>query len=1690
MGWRDDIALFEQNTRYQQWMQERVLGASSELADQLSYTLQATPDMNPEATVAMVLGGADFDLTQKANIAVAQAMMRAGRGADGNTLRDTAPINENDDRNILQSIGDGLFNTAKATTRSAFLLFDSVAETVTGVLGMPLGAPGFVERVQERGISGLADYLLDIPQSTSLWEAGSQLFTDGDVDVGSGWFVGGTVETGQAERQRQLVGTVDGPYGESAWTPGRGLASAATDLGLFDEESWAWNVTSGIVDGAIAVAADPSNLIPGIGWGDEVIQGVRAVGSRRLNRYVDFVTRADELAKQGGNAAEVARLRTRAMDALGANTAFKGFDDLNPQQVALRDMVMREAGMSPLMQSKSVDAAQFLSFLTKRSGRNLVERMVDENNIGRVMSLHKYKLGVTAAKDLADARTAEDVVKVYMRAFANPGQDLENLVGAVPSLGLFRKSDAGLWIRNNIGAHTRFFKMMPETSVLDTTNPQQFIFTLKQLLDVFPMGAGRSGARYNAQIADDLIDRSVRVLATGDKAQIFDLTNEIAENFAQMFKNLGYTDEMVESFTTWRKTSEQFQTFAQKQLLAGEKVDRIPLLVTQLLNGGVAIVDPQQLNNLVRGSTRLQQRIRTLTPGAKKFWDATDELAEVRVAHEAAREAGNVDEAIQLAKRERALVGDLAKMRNPDDAIPLQIKRGLTLAADAALSSVWKPFQLVRAAFISRVVGEEFVRVLASGTFGGRGRMMDYILATTRWGGRYELDAVGRRFNAVVSDADDLVARRADLLDEIDEIRAATPDADVTTLMNEVTSLDGQIRNVMEQVYDAEKNFHRGLLNKNQGAAYDSIVKNPKRILYQSRQAVPVSRFDDLKATEWREALSEHLLKLNHDPVMRRIAGGLDDKAVITINGQTATVAKHIDMNPYLSSEELITSWLMSNKEGSGYLKQMAAAYEAKAMKFDVDDINDVRKWVDEMHDELLYLTGGRRDPSGALIGADEDLLRVVADGTFRGEAVRFIDFDARNQRFNSMFDKHLEEFRNNEFAPNMIEHLGQTIHDQSKRNMFDNIAGWFFQGLYGTASDKLARSPTFRRIYWKQTVDLVDRLDPDEVAKLLEKARAANISPSLLKRLETRAKVASGTAKLDDIDDIAKASALAATRDLLFDASKRNAGFDQMRLLMPFGDAWKEVMQTWGRLFVNQRGANLYRGLRNAEAAMGMDAGPFGPGDLYGIDPLTGEYTATPDGRRENFVYTDPTSKEKRVMVPFSRQMSKLFAGSEFPGMDLGIPVQNFSIMGGVLPGIGPVADRLVDTVIPQDPSYDWLRELVFPFGEPAEASTVGGQQGIEEMVLPSWLRKASAFLPREGFTGWVANLINDIDDDPAYLSTRSQVYSQLVSTGRYGMGFAAQQQAQMDAERVARKLYAFRGLIQFASPGAPLSQYMAETEDGDVMASLLVEQLRDMENQLIDQGQSPSTALAIMLETYGPDVWLYSAPNTTSEYKGLAARDSWFEWYRTGLNREAVQRYDLFGGFFGPDEGDFSLDAYSRMRDDGLSGPATPQERYEMAARSLGYLAYNRFRDGLPSETNRTNMDRVLLARLRDNIEVTFNIDLESAERRSERERQINQARQIVTASGEGDRLASALMQQPGGESLRIYIEARERIQQEVIRETGVLNWQQAKAAAPYREYLRLLGARLSQDDPIFAKMFQFVFDGEMLDDLEVTV
>jgi hypothetical protein len=111
-----------------------------------------------------------------------------------------------------------------------------------------------------------------------------------------------------------------------------------------------------------------------------------------------------------------------------------------------------------------------------------------------------------------------------------------------------------------------------------------------------------------------------------------------------------------------------------------------------------------------------------------------------------------------------------------------------------------------------------------------------------------------------------------------------------------------------------------------------------------------------------------------------------------------------------------------------------------------------------------------------------------------------------------------------------------------------------------------------------------------------------------------------------------------------------------------------------------------------------------------------------------------------------------------------------------------------------------------------------------------------------------------------------------------------------------------------------------------------------------------------------------------------------------------------------------------------------------------------------------------------------------LSAASRIAERREQLSELERLVREAGTGNEVAERLMDTTTGQFLRTYMEQRQLARLVAIADhngTTPDSWATMKATAYMRDVLRMLGAEMSAKDTTFARIFQFVLDGEMGDD-----
>mgnify|MGYP003147850295 FL=1 len=244
-----------------------------------------------------------------------------------------------------------------------------------------------------------------------------------------------------------------------------------------------------------------------------------------------------------------------------------------------------------------------------------------------------------------------------------------------------------------------------------------------------------------------------------------------------------------------------------------------------------------------------------------------------------------------------------------------------------------------------------------------------------------------------------------------------------------------------------------------------------------------------------------------------------------------------------------------------------------------------------------------------------------------------------------------------------------------------------------------------------------------------------------------------------DEIDTVAKAYALEETKRLLYDLDKRGQITDALRLVFPFGEAYKEILTTQFRLLKNnpqklRKATIAIQGARR-DSIFGSD--PSHNEGFFAKDPMTGE---------EMYNFTDPGGLLTGMVVGDSVDNT---------GVRLNLKgyVRNLNMLTTtILPGVGPVV-QIPAAAISGATEFSKLGDLLFPYGRPEVRSGLAGildiPKAFAQASIPSYMRKlftafgrnpagrrdVDGFDPGSDPAGALASTVKDILKVRAYAGT-----------------------------------------------------------------------------------------------------------------------------------------------------------------------------------------------------------------------------------------------------------------------------------------------------------------------------------------------
>jgi hypothetical protein len=506
----------------------------------------------------------------------------------------------------------------------------------------------------------------------------------------------------------------------------------------------------------------------------------------------------------------------------------------------------------------------------------------------------------------------------------------------------------------------------------------------------------------------------------------------------------------------------------------------------------------------------------------------------------------------------------------------------------------------------------------------------------------------------------------------------------------------------------------------------------------------------------------------------------------------------------------------------------------------------------------------------------------------------------------------------------------------------------------------------------------------------------------------------------VDQLDDFAKAVALRQTKELLYNATERSNLEDVLRVVIPFGSAWKEVLGTYASSLIEDPTR-----VRKAQLI------------------FTGATNFDPDNNGQGFFYKDPTTGEYSFNFPFSGDVAQLLTGQD---VSLQAPVKRISIGLGVIPSIGPVAQVAASQIIPDTPSTDWITSILLPYGR---------KEGVS--VVPAWVTRA-----KEAWEGNTQNL------QTVYGNTYIETLRALSASGEYDLSDPnEQEQLYADARNKARLIAGMRVLGQFFGPTSPSPEFKIDTIKGDFYGTQLVKEFQKL------QANNYDTAVSEFLRIYGNDALLYISNKTESVTGGLEATDEFGEWERTD-GKGILDKYPEVGGFMAPGGDNFSFEVWSRQISKGRRRRLTDREIVELAQYKAASSQYRALRDKLPA--NPTSEQKRWLRQWRVKLNQEYpGFPVVAEFNPGEFPKKIKQLTRLVNENSMAENDVAIATKQ--------YLEAREKaIQQYVANGGSESGFGIAQATAPLRDWLSNIGKALKQETPEFARLYDRLLANEV--------
>jgi hypothetical protein len=1260
------------------------------------------------------------------------------------------------------------------------------------------------------------------------------------ISAGEGFFLGGTAAEKQSERARRVRGTING----SAWTLGRGAADV-----VFAPGTKAYSFLSGLVDASVAVFADPT------------LYGGKALKAARAGRAaIPVIQSAEEIA------------------------AF--------QKVA----VAGELAAAGLSQGEMVawNGSKFRNWAqTNGKAQRLISTLVEKQDAYDIFSnVFKGKIDVSEATRLAKAKTRDEVLAIIGEQTNRVDSELSGLFPQ--DIREIVKRRERIPFYNNL-RNSRLLTKMPEM-VIKTGGSQDainavnsygnYIKTLgkkvsdeertkfmAEVMDVFSDPTAAGASRVN-DLFEDLVKKVVSTelsdgLGALAKADADEVANELFRRVAQAKEEMRLY--MIDA--------------------AGDPTD---FGVIKALQDSGRLIYDDDLNPASLADLRLAG------PGSlAELADKVQVLPDIRAVR---RITANPFVRRALSKKAKFVEGvpsaEAVARGIPLDEAPQQILRGAgksraaVAVADYIQNEVWKPLALMTGGYIVRNMFDAQIRMATvgkAGFFNHPFKYMQIVLGKTM-----PESFLGRA------------------LDDAEYAELAKNWSKYTDDFQEALSF-GLRRNI-----DDPDALYERALKSNSMVAVNKLQDRGRYLtgLYEELRLLSQDQLDNAVAKGIPTDKLVAWLRNTNDP---KAVKALDDltsylKGGLEVYDASAKRMRRVFVD--VVDDNVLSAWInrlgnprINSLTGGDETLRFAMGYRrmplAAAETIDPRNLKDTDFVGGTLHrgvgSEVTLGVEDGKEIRGVVTAVNSDTswtVRRLSDNDIWDNPAGQKEL---RDYLSQVYDQRENQLpRWTKYAPELGEGATPGITEKQKETLqlWNRGVNFFFDNAYGRASRKFERSPIYRQFYYEQFIDNADLLTREQAQMFKDsiagRAKSLSITPEKLfggkdKLDELVAKLdsANGTGTVKQLEDYAGLRALNDTKETLFNAVERNNLEDILRIIVPFGPAWREVLKRYGSFLIEdptriRRAQLVYNGATNFD----------------------------PDADGQGFFYKDPITGQNTFNIPLSGDIAKFITGVNAP---LQAPVKGLSMGLQVIPSIGPVAQIVASELIPDTPSTDAIVEILLPYGR----------------------KKGGALLP-----GYATKAYSAVRDNPGktesiYANTYTETVRALSATGDYNLEDPAEKERLLqDAKWRARVLTGFRALSQFLGPTAGTPEAIVETDKGDIYASYLLKAFQDL------QAENYDTAVKRFLDIYGDDALLYVSSKTQAVQPGLAATEQFGDWERK--NGDIMEAFPLVAAYFAPGGDDFSFSVWDRQIRTGKRERLTAAEMIDLAQFRVGNAIY----------------------------------------------------------------------------------------------------------------------------------------------------